>query len=40
MELQAEAQAKMAETKRSLIEGMKVAKEVKADLDYVHRKVR
>ncbi|CCX31943.1 hypothetical protein FPQ18DRAFT_118627 [Pyronema domesticum] len=38
--LQEEAQARLAETKRSFVEGMKIAKEVKADLDYVHRKVR
>jgi len=38
--LQEEAQAKLAETRRSFADGMKIAKEVKADLDYVHRKVR
>jgi hypothetical protein len=38
--LQEEAQAKLAETRRSFVDGMKIAKEVKADLDYVHRKVR
>ncbi|KAI5848910.1 hypothetical protein BZA05DRAFT_89990 [Tricharina praecox] len=38
--LQEEAQARLAETRRSFVEGMKIAKEVKADLDYVHRKVR
>lgn len=40
MALQEEAQARLAETRRSFIEGMKVAKEVKQDLDYVHRKVK
>lgn len=38
--LQEEAQARLAETRKSFVEGMKIAKEVKADLDYVHRKVR
>jgi hypothetical protein len=38
--LQEEAQARLAETRRAFVEGMKIAKEVKADLDYVHRKVR
>lgn len=38
--LQEEAQARLAETRRSFVEGMKIAKEAKADLDYVHRKVR
>ncbi|KAF8533960.1 hypothetical protein BDD12DRAFT_461386 [Trichophaea hybrida] len=38
--LQEEAQIRLAETRRSFVEGMKIAKEVKADLDYVHRKVR
>ncbi|KAA8914500.1 hypothetical protein FN846DRAFT_561596 [Sphaerosporella brunnea] len=38
--LQEEAQARVAETRRAFLEGMKIAKEVKADLDFVHRKVR
>ncbi|CUS15518.1 unnamed protein product [Tuber aestivum] len=38
--LQEEAQARLAETRRCFLEGMKVAKEVKSDLDYVHRKVK
>ena len=38
--LQAQAQARLAETRRAFLDGMKIAKEVKADLDYVHRKVR
>lgn len=40
MALQEEAQARLAETRRSFVEGMKIAKEAKADLDFVHRKVR
>lgn len=39
-ELQAEAQRKMAETRRAFLEGMRAAKEVKADLEWVDRKVR
>lgn len=39
MALQEEAAARLAQTKRSFMEGMKVAKEVKADLDYVHKRV-
>lgn len=39
MALQEEATARLALTKKSFIEGMKVAKEVKADLDYVYRRV-
>lgn len=38
--LQEEAQARLVETRKSFVEGMKIAKEVKADLDYVHRKVK
>jgi hypothetical protein len=38
--LQEEAQARLAETKRAFLDGMKIAKEVKSDLDYVHRKVK
>lgn len=38
--LQAEAQARLAETRRAFLDGMKIAKEVKSDLDYVHRKVK
>lgn len=38
--LQEEAQARLAETRRAFLEGMKIAKEVKSDLDYVHRKVK
>lgn len=37
--LQEEAAARLAQTKRSFMEGMKIAKEVKADLDYVHNRV-
>ncbi|KAI5789751.1 hypothetical protein DFH27DRAFT_592293 [Peziza echinospora] len=37
--LQEEAAARLAQTKRSFLEGMKVAKEVKADLEYVHKRV-
>lgn len=37
--LQEEAQRRIAETRRSFVEGMKVAKQVKGDLDYVQRKV-
>jgi len=39
MALQEEAAARLAQTKRSFMEGMRVAKEVKADLDYVHKRV-
>lgn len=39
MALQEEATARLAQTKKSFYEGMKVAKEVKADLDYVYRRV-
>jgi len=39
MALQEEAVARLAQTKRSFMEGMGVAKEVKADLDYVHKRV-
>lgn len=39
MALQEETAARLAQTKRSFIEGMRVAKEVKADLDYVHKRV-
>ncbi|KAL0635937.1 hypothetical protein Q9L58_005075 [Maublancomyces gigas] len=38
--LQEEAQARLAETRRAFLDGMKIAKEVKSDLDYVHRKVK
>ncbi|KAL7272841.1 hypothetical protein RUND412_004338 [Rhizina undulata] len=38
--LQEEAQARLAETRKSFLEGMKVAKEVKSDLEYVHRRVK
>lgn len=38
--LQAEAQARLAETRKAFLDGMKIAKEVKSDLDYVHRKVK
>lgn len=38
--LQEEAQARLAETRKAFLDGMKIAKEVKSDLDYVHRKVK
>ena len=37
--LQEEAAARLAQTKRTFMEGMKNAKEVKADLEYVHKRV-
>lgn len=38
--LQEEAAARLAQTKRSFLEGMKVAKEVKSDLEYMHKRVQ
>ena len=38
--LQEEAARKMEETRRAFVDGMRVAKEVKHDLEVVHRKVR
>ncbi|KAF8476156.1 hypothetical protein BDZ91DRAFT_208543 [Kalaharituber pfeilii] len=37
--LQEEAAARLAQTKRSFMEGMRIAKEVKADLECVHKRV-
>ena len=39
MALQEEAAARLMQTKKTFMEGMRVAKEVKADLDYVHKRV-
>ena len=39
-ELQEEAVRKMEETRRAFADGMRVAKEVRGDLEVVHRKVR
>ena len=38
--LQEEAAARLAQTRRNFMEGMRVAKEVKADLEYVHKRVK
>ena len=38
--LQEEAARKMEETRRAFVDGMRVAKEVRSDLEIVHRKVR
>lgn len=38
--VQEEAQAKLAETRRALLDGMRAAREVKQDLEFVHRKVK
>jgi len=35
-----EAQIQLAKTRQSFVEGMKIAKKVKVDLDYIHQKVR
>lgn len=39
-ELQEEARRRLEETRRAFTEGMRVAKEVRGDLEFVHRKVR
>jgi len=39
MELQALAQSRLAETRANFLDGMRVAKEVKQDLEWVQRRV-
>ena len=38
--LQEETAARLAQTKIAFLEGMKAAREVKADLEYVHKRVK